>query len=56
MIVKDEIMDLIQNGIKLLLSSGRPSLIVSAEGVSPLVFQADGDDIWIATLSELQDI
>ena len=53
---KDEIMDFIQNGINLLLRSGRPFLILAVQGVSPMVFQIDGGDIWIAFLAETGSI
>ena len=50
------ILDFIEDSIKLLLSSERPFLICSKEGIPPILFKKDEDGIWIAFLSELQGI
>ena len=50
--LEDEILDFIENGVKLLLRSSRPFLILAAEDFSPVVFRVDKGAIWIALLNE----
>ena len=53
--LEDEILDFIENGVKLLLRSARPFLVLAGEDFSPVMFRIDKGDIWIAFLSEPED-